>query len=214
MNIKHVVVGPVYTNCYIASGRAGEAVIIDPGYAQHKIAALLESEGLAPKAILLTHGHFDHIMAIHELKEMYGELPVYASKDEVALLSNPTANLSPTVRKNYVVTPDFEVADGDIIELAGLSFEVISTPGHTAGCICFYVREENVLFSGDTLFEGTVGRTDLPTSSPAAMRASIAKLMKKLPDETEVYPGHGGSTTIGYEKAGSPFYDGDDFLAD
>ena len=157
-----------------------------------------------PQAILLTHGHFDHIGAANEVREHYG-IKVYASCDEEKLLASPARNLSNAYGMSLRVTADVLHNDGDILELAGLKIKAIHTPGHTAGGTCYYIESDKTLMSGDTLFAGSVGRTDYPTASSAAMMESLHDKLRKLPDDTDVYPGHGEFTTIEYEKQNNPF---------
>ena len=157
-----------------------------------------------PQAILLTHGHFDHIGAANEVREHYG-IKIYASCDEEKLLASPARNLSNAYGMSLRVTADVLHNDGDILELAGLKIKAIHTPGHTAGGTCYYIESDKTLMSGDTLFAGSVGRTDYPTASSAAMMESLHDKLCMLPDDTDVYPGHGEFTTIGYEKQNNQF---------
>lgn len=195
-------VGPVETNCYIITNEeTGEAICFDPGDEGNKIADQLQENGLSLKAILLTHGHFDHIFGIPALMEQAGKVPVYAAKEEKNCLNNNDINLSgygdPRV---YTLDADEYVEDGQELTLIGKRIVCLLTPGHTAGGMCYYFPEEGILISGDTLFRGTVGRTDLPTSDGYAIVSSIKKQLLVLPDETVVYPGHGPGSTIGEEK--------------
>ena len=152
----------------------------------------------------MTHGHFDHIMGMAGVKNEY-HIPVYASKDEVEVLANPQLNVSTMMGAYISLTADELFADGDVLELAGMKLKVISTPGHTIGSVCFYMEEEKVLISGDTLFEASVGRSDFPTGSSRQLIESIKTRLFVLPDDTDVFPGHGGTTSIAYEKAHNPF---------
>ena len=203
--IRMMVLGPVQTNCFfLINEDTKEVLIIDPADRAQKIIEWINSEGLKPVAILLTHGHFDHIMGMAGVKNEY-HIPVYASKDEVEVLANPQLNVS-TMMGAYISLPADELfADGDVLELAGMKLKVISTPGHTIGSVCFYMEEEKVLISGDTLFEASVGRSDFPTGSSRQLIESIKTRLFVLPDDTDVFPGHGGTTSIAYEKAHNPF---------
>ena len=200
-----MVLGPVQTNCFfLINEDTKEVLIIDPADRAQKIIEWINSEGLKPVAILLTHGHFDHIMGMAGVKNEY-HIPVYASKDEVEVLANPQLNVSTMMGAYISLTADELFADGDVLELAGMKLKVISTPGHTIGSVCFYMEEEKVLISGDTLFEASVGRSDFPTGSSRQLIESIKTRLFVLPDDTDVFPGHGGTTSIAYEKAHNPF---------
>ena len=155
-------------------------------------------------AILLTHGHFDHIGAANEVREHYG-IKIYASCDEEKLLASPARNLSNAYGMSLKVTADVLHNDGDILELAGLKIKAIHTPGHTAGGTCYYFPYQNVVFSGDTLFCTSVGRTDFPKGSAAQIIRSIKEKLLPLPDETTVYTGHNDITTIGAERMYNPY---------
>ena len=164
---------------------------------------LLE-EKLDVKGILLTHGHFDHILGLDGLLEMF-DVPVYVHENEEELIKDPVLNQSKTYTNGYAFTRAKYVKDKDVLNLIGYSFQVIHTPGHTKGGVCYYVEEEEVLFSGDTLFYASVGRTDFPTGSTSELIRSIREKLMCLPDDTIVYPGHMGATSIGYERQQNPF---------
>ena len=203
--IRMMVLGPVQTNCYfLINEDTKEVLIVDPADRAQKIIEWINSEGLKPVAILLTHGHFDHIMGVQGVKKEYG-IPVYASKDEVEVLADPQINVSTMMGAYLSMKADELFSDGDVLELAGMKLKVISTPGHTIGSVCFYMEEEKVLISGDTLFEASVGRSDFPTGSSRQLLESIKTRLFVLPDDTDVFPGHGGTTNIAYEKAHNPF---------
>ncbi len=203
--IRMMVLGPVQTNCYfLINEDTKEVLIVDPADRAQKIIEWINSEGLKPVAILLTHGHFDHIMGVQGVKKEYG-IPVYASKDEVEVLADPQINVSTMMGAYLSMKADELFSDGDVLELAGMKLKVISTPGHTIGSVCFYMEEEKVLISGDTLFEASVGRSDFPTGSSRQLIESIKTRLFVLPDDTDVFPGHGGTTNIAYEKAHNPF---------
>ncbi|MDY4671333.1 MAG: MBL fold metallo-hydrolase [Oliverpabstia sp.] len=203
--IEQIVLGMVSTNTWFLMNEENkELLIIDPGDEAERIQRKISQMGGIPKAVLLTHGHFDHMMAADNLRETY-DIPVYAYESEKALLENPGANLSGAWASPYVLCADQWVKDGEKLDLAGMHLQVFHTPGHTAGSCCYYLQEEAVLFSGDTLFAGSVGRTDFPTSSTGDMRESLHRLLAELPEETRVCPGHNEETTIGYEKRYNPF---------
>ena len=157
-----------------------------------------------PVAVLLTHGHFDHIMAAQAVKEKYN-IPIYACRQEEEMLREPSVNMTAHYGRDCSITPDRFLDDLDVFEVAGFSIQMIHTPGHTKGSCCYYLKDEDVLFSGDTVFYGSVGRTDFPGGSTAQIVRSLHKLVDSLPEETEVFPGHDASTTIGYEKRYNPF---------
>ena len=199
------VVGPVQTNCYFLSNTdTRECVIVDPGEEAGNIADFIEKKELKPVAILLTHGHFDHILAAEEIKKKYN-IPIYACAKEEKTLQDPRINLTAFHMSSYTLKADVYLTDLQVVELAGFSVQMIETPGHTLGSCCYYLKDEGVLFSGDTVFCGSVGRTDFPEGSTAAIVNSLHRLLEALPDNTEVYPGHDTSTTIGYEKRYNPF---------
>lgn len=172
--------GPVATNCYlIINLDNNESIIVDPADSPESIYDMVVRSASKPQAILLTHGHFDHICAANEVREHYG-IKIYASCDEEKLLASPARNLSNAYGMSLKVTADVLHNDGDILELAGLKIKAIHTPGHTAGGTCYYIESDNTLMSGDTLFAGSVGRTDYPTASSAAMMESLHDKLCKL----------------------------------
>ena len=195
----------VETNCYIAlNPQNKEAVIVDPGDNAPKIIETCGKLGASVKAILLTHGHFDHIMGIDTLRREWS-VPVYASALEQKVLTDANVNLSVAYGAGYVFADAKFLEDGASLALAGYQIRMISTPGHTAGGCCYYIEEEEVLFSGDTLFAGSVGRTDFPTGSMSTLVRSVKERLLSLPEDTQVYPGHMEATTIGFEKENNPF---------
>ncbi len=206
LEIYHLVLGMVGTNCYILKNtETRQALIVDPADAPDKINRAVTDADVEPVGILLTHGHYDHIMAVNEIKEKYGAL-VYACEAERGMLKDPELNMSyshpmgPTT-----VKADVELSDGQVFEAAGFSIQVLLTPGHTSGSCCYYIESESVLFSGDTLFCESVGRTDFPTGSTSQIIESLHRLLDTLPEETDVLPGHESVTTIAHEKRYNPF---------
>lgn len=196
MKIKHFVVGMISTNCYmVINEETKEAVVVDLAQHPKKMLDYAQEKGIIVKAVLLTHGHFDHIMGIDELLKVY-DVPVYVHEDDKETMTNPAFNLS----GNYSFSDSVYLKDCDVLELAGMEFRVIHTPGHTPGCVCYYMEADQVLFSGDTLFEMSVGRTDFPNSSTKDLIRSVREKLFVLPDEVLVLPGHMGETSIGYEK--------------
>ncbi len=205
MKIKKFSVGILGTNCYLVSNEeTKEMVIVDPGGVSKRMMAYIQEEGLKPQAILLTHGHFDHIMGIDALLEAW-EMPVYVHEDDEDAMNDIYLNQSKSYTSGYTYEGAEYVQDGQELELIGETFRVIHTPGHTKGGVCYYVEAEGVLFSGDTLFQNSVGRTDFANSSTSGLIRSIRERLFELPEETLVYPGHSGETTIGHEKKYNPY---------
>lgn len=205
ISIKHLVVGPVATNCYIVQNtKTKEAVIIDPGAHANRISGEILDMEAKPVAILLTHGHFDHASAAESLAEEY-EVDVYAHEKEHETLEKPLINLSGMMGASAEYHADKYVRDNEELLLAGLRIKVLHTPGHTVGGACYYLEEEGILFSGDTLFCQSVGRTDFPLGSAATLVRSIQEKLMVLPDEIKVYPGHDSETTIGEERKYNPY---------
>lgn len=203
--IKTCVVGQVSTNCYLIYHEGTkEAVVVDPADNAAYILNKCRELRITPVAILLTHGHFDHILATEDIRRAF-HCKVYAGRDEDAMLKDPSLNLSGSFGGDQIgVTADVLVGDGEVLSLIGYEWKVIFTPGHTAGSVCYLVESEDVLISGDTLFADSLGRTDLPTASSAAIVASILERLFVLPADTMVYPGHGDPTTIGHETQYNP----------
>lgn len=200
IKVDYKVLGMVSTNCYfVCNEDSKEVLIIDPADQDLTIERYVEEHGYVPKAILLTHGHFDHILAADKVAKHYG-IKIYAYQDELDLMSEPDLNLSTSFMGPFVVEADVALQDGQKITLAGLDITVIHTPGHTKGSCCYYFAGEGILISGDTLFFESVGRSDFPTGSTGVLLQSIKEKLFVLPDDTKVYPGHGSDTTIGYEK--------------
>ena len=203
--VERVLCGSVGTNCYfLINTQTQETVIIDPADDAPMLSAKLKEKNLKPAAILLTHGHYDHIMAVEELRKEYG-IPVIAHEEEKQILENPKGNLSTMIGMPFTVKADRFVKDEELLVTAGFSIRVLHTPGHTIGGCCYYLADENLLFSGDTLFWELVGRTDFPTGSMSALVRSIKEKLMVLPESTRVYPGHMGSTSIENEKQNNPF---------
>jgi hydroxyacylglutathione hydrolase len=204
MNIISKVVGELQENCYIVFEN-NEAVVIDPGADARVILSIIEEKGLHLTHILLTHGHFDHIGAVGEIKRQTGAL-LCIHFDDSDMLKSPDKNLSVFLGGSYITDPaDMYLYDGQIIETGGMSIRVIATPGHTPGGVCFEMGDS--LFTGDTLFRLSVGRTDFPGSSAAKLSNSL-QVLGKLTKNYFVYPGHGPATTLDDEKEYNPFMRG------
>ena len=207
MKIQNFVLGMVGTNCYlVVNEEEKQCILIDPAVYSGEIAEQIRREGLDLRAILLTHGHFDHIMGIDGFRKEFPEIPVYAHREEEALLKDASMNASLEFGRQYTFSGAAYAEDGDVLDLAGMQFQVIHTPGHTIGGCCYYLQEEKVLFSGDTLFRESIGRTDFPTGSGGQLMRSIREKLFTLPEETAVYPGHMERTTIGDEKKYNPYF--------
>lgn len=206
IEIKSMTLGMVATNCYlIINKETKEALLVDPADNALRISNVIEENGCTLKAVLLTHGHFDHIMALNDLKKKYN-VPVYAHEEEEDVLKQSSLNMSGMVGQIYTTQADIYVKDGEHLKLAGLDVIVLHTPGHTKGGACYYFPEEKVLMSGDTLFHCSIGRTDFPTGSMSQLVRSVKEQLFVLPDDVQVYPGHDSVTSIGYEKQYNPFF--------
>ncbi len=205
--IQKYVVGIEYTNVYFLHKEgSGETVLVDPADHGDALADAMEKQGLHVCAVLLTHAHFDHIGGVRELTARTGA-KVYIGEKETLLIRDPEANLSAAYTTPTTVQPDVFLKDGEEVTLAGITFRCLTTPGHTEGSCCYYISNTGdvpILLAGDTLFEESVGRTDFPTGSMSALVRSIRDKLLPLPEETRVYPGHGGMTTIGHERKFNP----------
>ena len=204
IRIQSMVTGMAATNVYFVQNTATkEMLIIDPADDAAAIKRRINAAEGKPVAILLTHGHFDHILAAEDIRQTYG-IPVYVEEEDEKVLEDARYNLSGLWASAFTIKADHQVKDGSVLHLAGLEIHVLHTPGHTWGSCCFYLPVEKVLFSGDTLFCGSYGRTDFATSSARDMTESVHRLLRELPEETEVYPGHDMFTTIADEKRWNP----------
>lgn len=205
MKVEKFVTGIISTNCYLfIQEQTGQTVVIDPAACPPYLMSHIKSKGLRVEAILLTHAHFDHTMGVKELLKDFN-VPVYLHPDDEEMMRNPVLNLSQSYTSGYTGTETVAVKDGETLLLAGCEIQVLHTPGHTKGGVCYYIASEKLLFSGDTLFQSSVGRTDFPGSSMSALISGIKEKLMVLPEDVSVYPGHMGETTIGYEKEHNPF---------
>lgn len=208
LQIHTIVSEPFAENTYVVwlRGRK-EALVIDPGMETEPILELLHDDGLVPAAILNTHGHADHIAGNAALKEAYPDAPLVIGVNEVGMLSDANANLSAPFGFP-IVSPaaDVVVREGEAIDYAGIRLEVFDVPGHSPGHVVFLYRDHPcVLFGGDVLFRGSIGRYDFPNSDGELLFRGIRDKLFTLPEDTVVYPGHGPATTVGYEKRTNPF---------
>ncbi len=199
MIIKTLVVGALETNCYIfADEITKEALIIDPGSNEIYILEELSKNNFKPKAILLTHGHFDHIGAVEQLKNEL-HIPVYIHEKEQIIMENSNYNLSSVFSQNKLELKADRLLN-ETLTFGDIVLKIIFTPGHTPGGVCYYYEKEHILFSGDTLFLNSMGRTDFPYGNYQELVNSIKNKLFLLPNETKVFSGHGDVTTIGKEK--------------
>lgn len=205
LKIGKITLGSCATNCYFVY-REGttDVLFFDPADQGDYLYQALQQKGFQVGAILLTHGHFDHIWGAQKLRALSGA-KMYAYKGEEAVLSDANLNISEMAGRACTVKPNTYLEDGQEIELLDMKIKVIATPGHTAGSCCYYFEEAGLLISGDTLFQESVGRTDFPTGSFSQLIRSIKEKLFVLPDDVKVYPGHGEATTIAYEKMHNPF---------
>lgn len=205
VKIGRLTMGICQTNCYFLYEEGKDKVIfIDPADKGVQIYEKLKEAGFEVAAILLTHGHFDHIWGCNELRELAG-VKVYAYEGEKTLCEDAVKNVSDYAGRPYTVKVDEYLKDGQQVTIENMTFRVIATPGHTEGSCCYYFEEDKILVSGDTLFAESVGRTDLPTGSQSALVRSIKEKLAVLPGDVKVYPGHGMDTTIGFEMENNPF---------
>lgn len=203
--VLRYIVGPVCTNCYLlVNHKTGELLVVDPGDQAQLIEKQIEKTGAKPVAIFLTHGHFDHAGAAEALADKY-QISIYAHEAERETLEDPGLNLCGMIGEHKVYHADIFVKDEEVLNLAGFSIRVFFTPGHTIGGCCYYIADEKILFSGDTLFQESVGRTDFPRGSASDLIRAIREKLMPLPDDVTVYTGHDESTLIGYERMHNPY---------
>lgn len=206
MRITNLPSGALQANTYLAvDEKTNEGFIVDPGGYNKVLTKEVRDNDVKIKYIILTHGHSDHICGVNEHKAEFPDAKIVAYKDEETMLENPNLNQSPGFGVPYSTKADILVSDGDELKVGDVTLKFIHTPGHTEGGMCIYVEEAKALFSGDTLFRQSIGRTDFPGGSYKEIMDSIRKKLFLLPDDTNVFPGHMGTTSIGFEKENNPF---------
>jgi hydroxyacylglutathione hydrolase len=203
MDVRMFTVGPLQENCYLVRREGSDrALLIDPGDEAQKLQGAMEQLGVQPEAILLTHTHFDHIGAVAPLARATGA-PVYCPREELPVLADPSAFFGAMFGPVEGWEAEHALDGGQRLALAGFDVDVVATPGHSPGHVTFAI--DGALFSGDVLFQGSIGRTDLPGADHETLMESIAGLLERFDDDTKVHPGHMGLTTLGRERATNPF---------
>lgn len=209
MRVLRLEVGPLETNAYLVlTGETASGLVIDPGAEGPRIAERCRREGMEPRYVVNTHGHMDHIGGNGALLEAFPEAELCIGQDDAPALTDPQANLSAAFGlPRRSPPPDRLLADGDTLEVGGLTFEVRKSPGHTTGGICLIALEVDPpqVFCGDLVFRGSVGRTDFPGGSRQQLVESVRRVVLSLPDEAVLWPGHGPETTVGWERRHNPF---------
>lgn len=211
IEVEKLVLGAVSTNVYLVFYN-GNCIIVDPSDEAERIISCIEARKAKPLAVLITHGHFDHIMAAPVLAKKYG-IKIYAGEADRQLLEDSKLNLGQSfLGEDFTMEADEYLKNGDELEFEGFKLKVMYTPGHTVGSISFYSDDledneafKKVIFSGDALFAGSIGRVDFPTGNEATMRRTLEEVFKKMPLETVVFPGHGAATTIERELVHNPY---------
>ncbi len=203
LEVEKIVTVPIDQNAYIFYEKGRDtAVVVDPSFNVEPALRFLKEQELKCKGILLTHGHFDHIAGVDALRQSTGAA-VYIHKNDADMLTAPARNMGTLIHRDVQVAPAEHTFSGDAdLSLGGLPIRVLETPGHTKGSVCYMA--ENALFTGDTLFQLSIGRTDLPTGDSAAMKKSLLRL-SKIQGEYTIYPGHGRSTSLQYEITNNPY---------
>jgi len=211
VKIDRLILGDFQTNCYVVrkDESVSDCLIVDAGLEAEELLDFLTRHRLNPLAVVLTHGHVDHIVGTTALRRQFPQVRLYIHRLDAPMLADPRANLSVLMGMTFAAEPaEVLLEDGDIVEQAGIPLKVLHTPGHTPGGISLYSESEGLVFVGDTLFADSVGRTDFPGGDMEQLLASIRTKLFTLPDNTAVYPGHGMRTTVGREKRVNPFVQG------
>lgn len=210
MIFERLTVGMLQTNCYLLGDETSkQAIIIDPGAEGARICRRIDELGLKLSSILITHAHFDHVMAAWTLKNQLGCAIYLNPQDQPSLLQiifGLAARFHPEVRPTAPGQVDHGLSDGDTLEIGAIGIKVLGTPGHTPGHVSFYLSESGMLFSGDVIFAGSIGRTDFMGGSLQQLTASVRNRIFPLPEDTLIYPGHGPRTTVGRERRHNPFF--------
>lgn len=208
LKIITIPTAPIEENCYLCyDAEKKEALVIDPGNEAERILDAIREQELKVQAILLTHGHWDHIGAVEAVRKALG-VKVFIHADDAAMLTDKRQNLFAFMETHHQfagIAADVLLHEGDKINCGSFEFQVIHTPGHTPGGACYYAPAAGVLFSGDSLFAEEIGRCDFPGSSLSALISSLKQKVITLPEDTKVYPGHGPATDVGWERAHNPY---------
>jgi glyoxylase-like metal-dependent hydrolase (beta-lactamase superfamily II) len=203
--LKNFVFGPLETNCYLLRDQAS-CYIFDPGLWPEELVQFCREMDLRPERIVLTHGHGDHIAGVNDMLEAFAEVPILCPRGDAAMLRDPSLNLSDRFGLPLTVEGEFQTVEpGEEINLGSTSWQVLDTAGHTPGGVSYYCRSEGVVITGDALFAGSVGRTDIPGGDHEQLLRSIRENLLTLPEETVILPGHGPATTVRREKSDNPF---------
>lgn len=207
MNVRNMPSGMLMVNTYLViDENTKKGFIVDPGGFDKKLCSVVEQSGISLEYIILTHGHVDHIGGVEDYRKKFPQIKVIAAKAELEMLKNPDFNMSNMMGISPVsLVPDITVVEGDCISVGDIDIRFVMTPGHSPGGMCIIIDKEKVVFSGDTLFAQSIGRTDFPGCSFEKLINSIKEKLFILDDDTVVYPGHMNSTSIGFEKRHNPF---------